>query len=185
MQTDLIEATPEVLEERRRTGTDKQDERWAGDWHLVNPPKYWHAWLNTQLLLALAPRAASRGLRAHGDGTGIFAAADDWRVPDQAYAPTEAVTADGLVTARLVVEIRAPGDETYEKLPFYAGCGVDEVLVVHEDRTVELFARDGDSYRRVPSGEAGTRSDVLDVDFLTVDGPALRITDATGLVAEV
>jgi Uma2 family endonuclease len=44
-----------------------------------------------------------------------------------------------------VVEILSPYDETYQKLDWYAGVGVGEVLVVDpETRRVELFAnRDG------------------------------------------
>jgi len=33
-------------------------------------------------------------------------------------------------TAAIVVEILSPGDETWEKLPFYAAHEVDEVLIV-------------------------------------------------------
>ncbi len=35
-----------------------------------------------------------------------------------------------LPTAALVVEIISPGDETWEKLPFYAEHQVDELLIV-------------------------------------------------------
>ncbi len=35
-----------------------------------------------------------------------------------------------LSTAALVVEIVSPGDETWEKLPFYASHNVDEVLII-------------------------------------------------------
>ena len=33
-------------------------------------------------------------------------------------------------TAALVAEVVSPGDETWEKLPFYAAHGVDELLIV-------------------------------------------------------
>ena len=33
-------------------------------------------------------------------------------------------------TAAIVVEVVSPGDESWEKLPFYARQGVDEVLIV-------------------------------------------------------
>ena len=39
----------------------------------------------------------------------------------------------------VVVEIASPGDETYDKFPFYAGLGVPEVWVIHRDsRTPEI-----------------------------------------------
>jgi len=42
--------------------------------------------------------------------------------------------------AELVVEVRSPGDETYDKLPFYERKGVRQVLVVARDAlAVQLF----------------------------------------------
>jgi Uma2 family endonuclease len=52
------------------------------------------------------------------------------------------LVADGWVNGgpNLVVEIWSPNDDTYAKLPFYAGLGVDEVLVIdREPRNPELF----------------------------------------------
>jgi len=44
-------------------------------------------------------------------------------------------------TAALAVEIVSPGDETWEKLPFYVAHGVDEVLIVDPDtRRIEWLA---------------------------------------------
>ena len=43
------------VEERRRLGIDRQDERWEGEWHVVNPPKRWHVRLNADLFLVLGP----------------------------------------------------------------------------------------------------------------------------------
>jgi Uma2 family endonuclease len=53
----------------------------------------------------------------------------DFRVPDGAlHRPGASGTWHP--TAALVVEIVSPGDETWEKLPFYAAHSVDEVLIV-------------------------------------------------------
>jgi Uma2 family endonuclease len=54
---------------------------------------------------------------------------DDYRVPDGGlFRPSP----DALYcpTAALVIEILSPGDETWDKLPFYAAHNVDEVLIV-------------------------------------------------------
>jgi hypothetical protein len=60
-------------------------------------------------------------------------------------------------TAALVVEILSPGDETREKLPFYARHEVDEVVIVDPvERAVEWLALEGDGY------EAVARSGLLD-----------------------
>ncbi|MGH9277710.1 MAG: Uma2 family endonuclease [Acidimicrobiales bacterium] len=167
-----VNAPESLVEERRRLGIDAQDERWQGEWHFVNPPKRWHARLNADLLLVLAPLARRRGLDPYGDSTGIFADVDsDWRVPDQAYATPDQGIDEGLTSAALVVELRSPGDESYTKLPFYADRGVGEVLVVHEDRRFELYRLRADRYEPADDG----MSAVLSITFETVDGPRLRI----------
>jgi Uma2 family endonuclease len=153
------------IDDRRRLGIDKRDERWAGEWRLVNPPKFWHSVLNLRLALVLAPVAHDRGLIAAIDPVGLFAADDDWRVPDQVYAHPEDAREEGVVSAELVVEVRSPGDDSYRKLPFYAARGVREVLVVHEDRRAELYRRDaaGDMVAVAPAW-----SEVLDLDLQKV-----------------
>lgn len=170
--------TDAVLDHRRRLGLDKSDERWAGEWHLVNPPKIWHSVLNTELGILLGLRAKERGLQPHIEATGLFAADDDWRVPDQVYAVPGSRYGDaGLGAAELVVELRSPGDDSYKKLPFYGRKGVAEVLIIHEDRRVELYrpGDDGQLHLVAPPGST-VRCQVLDVELATVDGPRLRVT---------
>jgi len=53
----------------------------------------------------LAPVAQHRGLVPYGGATGLFAASDDWRVPDQAYARPDDNDEAGLTSAELVVEM--------------------------------------------------------------------------------
>jgi Uma2 family endonuclease len=160
------------LEQRRRQGMDKFDERWDGEWHFVNPPKSWPALLNSDMLVVLTPLARALGLRSAGDALGVFAAENDWRVPDQVYVRPDQVTEEGVNGAELVVEFRSPGDESYLKLPFYAARGISETLLVHRDRRFELVRLDeSGAYQPVPDG----RSTVLRVTFTTVEGPRLRI----------
>jgi Uma2 family endonuclease len=73
----------------------------------------------------------------------------DFRVPDGALHRPGA-TGTWLPTAALVVEIVSPGDETWEKLPFYAARRVDEILIVDpgEKRVRWLELADGE-YREV------------------------------------
>jgi Uma2 family endonuclease len=75
----------------------------------------------------------------------------DFRVPDGGLhrsRPSGAWQA----TAALVVEIVSPGDETRQKLAFYARRGIDEILIVDPaDRSVAWLAlRDGE-YQPVTS----------------------------------
>lgn len=172
-----VPVTEREIDDRRRLGIDKLDELWAGEWHLVNPPKHWHARLQSQLFLVLGPIAEARGLWSHADATGLFGADNDWRVPDQIYARPEDARDEGLVSAELVVEIRSPGDDSYRKLPFYASRGVAEVLILHQDRRAELYRRSsgGHLVPAKPEDDGSVRSSVLDVGLTTVDGPRLRV----------
>ena len=73
----------------------------------------------------------------------------DFRVPDAALhrSPPSGVWHP---TAALVVEIVSPGDESWEKLPFYAAHDVDEVLIVDpQERSVSWLALADGEYRPV------------------------------------
>ncbi len=178
--------TDAEVERRRRLGIDKRDERWEGEWHLVNPPKNWHADVVDGLIFALHPSAEARGLRVT-TVRGLFAADDDWRVPDlMVVRPGRTYGEAGLAAAELVIEVRSPGDDSYKKLPFYAGRRVREVWIVHQDRRVELHRLSplGELALAVPAADGSVRSDVLGVTLTTVDGPRLRIA-GEGETAEV
>lgn len=76
MRAVLVNADSE-LERRRRLGLDKQDERWDGEWRLVNPPRRWHARLNSDMFRVLAALAEARGLSPYSESTGVFEDVDD------------------------------------------------------------------------------------------------------------
>jgi Uma2 family endonuclease len=49
-----------------------------------------------------------------------------------------------------VIEIVSPGDESWEKLPFYTAHDVDEVLIVDpQERSVDWLALEDGEYRPV------------------------------------
>lgn len=109
MRAVLINASESMVDERRRLGLDRQDERWEGEWHFVNPPKHWHAKLNFELGFVIGPLARCRGLDPFGDSMGVFAdLAMDWQVPDQVYARPDQAIEEGVTGAELVVELRSP-----------------------------------------------------------------------------
>jgi Uma2 family endonuclease len=147
----MLEVPQALLDERRARGADRWDEMWEGELHIVPPPSEQHQAIGTALIVALTPVAAVRGLVARYE-TGLFRPGvdDDYKVPDQVYARPELRSQRGIEGgASLVVEILSPNDETYQKLDWYAGVGVGEVLVVDpETRRVELFANQDD--RMVP-----------------------------------
>ena len=71
----------------------------------------------------------------------------DFRVPDGGLHRPDAAEL-WHPTAALIVEIVSPGDETWDKLPFYAKHHVEEVLIVDpEKRSVDWLALAGGEYR--------------------------------------
>ena len=73
---------------------------------------------------------------------------DDFRVPDGGLrrGPRELFAS----TAALVVEIASPGDETRDKLDFYAAHDVAELLIVDPlKRTVECFGLHDGRYEAI------------------------------------
>jgi len=150
-----------LLERRRALGLDKFDEVWEGTYHMAPEAHFRHAYLDDQLAVLLHPYAQAAGLV--GSGPFNLGYEDDFRVPDRGYH-RELLDAVFLETAAIVIEILSPDDETYEKLPFYAAHGVDEVLIIDPgERQVHLFARRNDHYDEIDRSvllELGT--DVLE-----------------------
>jgi hypothetical protein len=86
----------------------------------------------------------------------------DFRVPDRGIhtAPPVQTWFD---TAVVAIEVESPGDESWDKLGFYAAHHVDEVLIVSpEKRTVTWLLLDhGDYIDRGGSAALGLTSDEL------------------------
>ncbi len=128
------------------------------------------------LLNALLPAANARGRWAAYEtpvsrpGIGD----SDYRVPDLVVAQPQHVSERGVEgPAELVVEILSPGDESREKLPFYAEVGCQEVLLVDGDTLdLELHAR-GEPRSR---GDGSVTLESLGVGIERVEGPALVVT---------
>src|SRR5262245_59005249 len=112
---------------------------------MVPAPHPAHGYIGSQLAVLLAPLARAGGLV----GTDPFnlGKPDDYRVPDRGYHRALPSTT-WVPTAAVVVEVVSPDDETYDKLPFYAARGVDELIVADPAaRTVTCWVLDGDTYR--------------------------------------
>ncbi len=138
----------EVLERRRRSGLDRLDEVWEGVLHMVAAPSYGHGDLESQLHAILRPLARRAGLTMIGQSN-LGEGEHDFRVPDSAlHRPGASGTWHA--TAALVVEIVSPGDESWEKLPFYAAHHVDEVLIVDPtERSVDWLVLHDGEYRPI------------------------------------
>ena len=134
-----------LLERRRRLGQDALDEVWDGVLHMNPAPSGRHADIAQQLAVLLDQPARQAGLVPT---LSIFnlGEADNYRVPDGGLH-RERVDRVYYPSAALVVEIVSPGDETWEKLDFYAAHRVDELLIVDpQERTVQWLGLTGERY---------------------------------------
>lgn len=184
MRAVMREVPVHWLEERARLGHDRWDEVWEGVLHMVPPRSYLHQKVASKVARFLGPRLERRGIELLHE-TGLFrpgAGGKDYRVPDLMFFPAdrEADLAQkhGIEgTPLAVLEIRSPDDESYDKLPFYAGLGVREVIVLEPvARLVEVFRLAGSTYLAVSADDRGRlHAATIDARFQTVDGPRLRV----------
>ncbi len=112
--------------------------------HLSPHSTFRHARLSQQLAEILGPLARGAGLIPAIAEFNLGDSDQDYRVPDGGLVRDRG---DHLFvpSAALVIEIRSPNDESWEKLPFYASHGVDEVVILEpESRQVNwLRVQDG------------------------------------------
>jgi Uma2 family endonuclease len=181
MRAIVLEMPPHWIEERRRHGLDRRDEVWDGVLHMVPPPGLAHQKFAGLLEPVVTAIAHKIGLDVTRE-TGIFATStmDNFRVPDLVVASPVHQSERGVERrAEIAIEILSPHDESRDKLPFYAMCGVREVwLIDPKPREFEILWLD-DQYASVRS-----ESRVLGVTLATIDGPKLRSAHADG-VAEI
>jgi Uma2 family endonuclease len=106
---------------------------------------------------------------------------NDYRIPDlvllapERFAINRDVYLEGAPT--VVVEVRSPGDETMEKLPFYAKLGVPEVWVVERDtRVPELCVLRSGAYQpQQPAADGWLQSAVTGVKLRGEGGNRLTL----------
>ena len=171
----MLDAPQAMLDERRRLGLDVRDEMWDGVLHMVPPPHDDHQGLGIELVMVVGPIAKRRGLIPRYE-TGLFRAADDYRVPDLLFRRDDQGSERGAEGAELVVEIRSPRDETYEKFDFYLRVGVKEILVLHPgSHRAELHYAVEGGLIPAQGRDGEVESKVLGITLRTVDGK-LRIT---------
>lgn len=131
MRTLVLDPPPpqleELLERRRRMGADRRDEVWAGVYHMVPSPNATHSFAAQQIAVLLHTPARTAGLHVSLEFN--MGVKDDFRIPDLGVH-RELRSDTWIPTAAIAVEILSPGDETWEKLPFYAEHEVDELAIV-------------------------------------------------------
>lgn len=157
-----VQPDDELLASRRARGLDRWDEMWEGVLHMVPPPSFDHQRLGAELLVVLHGVASPLGLAVTHE-TGVFDSDDpdqSYRVPDLSVTRPEHRKQRGIEGgAVLLVEIRSPSDESYEKLPFYAAHGVERVLILEPDTfEADVFVLGAEGYERLEADEQGEKA---------------------------
>jgi Uma2 family endonuclease len=139
----------QLRERREQLGLDRHDEVWEGVLHITPPPTTEHQYVLQQLSEVLGPLARSAGLVPLVQVFAVGEGRDEYRAPDGGLHRSQP---HGVwqSTAALVIEVVSPGDETWDKLPFYAAHNVDELLIVDpQERVVHWFALKHSKYEPV------------------------------------
>jgi Uma2 family endonuclease len=163
MKAVMPEVPADILQWRKTTGAYSWDEMWEGVLHIAPTPTTRHQELQGALLGWLHTYwALPRGCKAYPPIN--IASPGGWpnnyRIPDIVLLTPDRFHIDhdeyfeGAPT--VVVEIRSRGDESYEKLAFYAQLGVPEVWIIDRDTKVpQLFVLSEADYRDQPAGPSG------------------------------
>lgn len=189
MRAVLVDVPQSVLDERTKLGIDRWDEVWEGELHMVPPPTSRHQILGARLTHAFMTLLGDSILVGHETGVrAAGAGVSDYRVPDVWIVKLERQEiVDDFIEGPpdLVIEVLSPGDESLQKLPFYARLGVPEIIVVDpKTRKLRLFRLAGTSYVEVSPDRDGRFSlDGLDLGFQRIEdekGPALLVSRRNG-----
>lgn len=188
MRAVLLEVTPEELAHRKLTGADRHDEMWEGVLHMAPAPSREHQRILGELIAFLLPLLKRGGRGTLHAGINVFDEAspkENYRIPDVTFvaAGRESVFAEDGTRGGgpdAVIEIRSPGDESYDKFPFFASLGVREVVIIDRDtKKPEIFRLAGSQYVAVAVDREGwLGSEALRVRLRRSPGsPVLAIED--------
>ena len=133
-----------LIADRKRLGLDRHDEVWHGEYHMAPAASYEHGRAEAILASLFRPIAIERDLEI---GMAFnLGKLGNFRVPDMGVHRGNP-SGTWIPTAAIVVEVRSPDDETYDKFDFYFENGVEEVLVVDlTSHDVRWFGRGGDGF---------------------------------------
>ncbi|NQU24415.1 MAG: Uma2 family endonuclease [Candidatus Nealsonbacteria bacterium] len=184
MKAVMPDVPPDILQRRKRTGADRWDEMWEGVLHILPTPNRvqqdMEAELETWLRLHWARPLGNKvyhqiNLASPGGWP------DNYRIPDLVLLTPDRFEIDrneyfeGPPT--VVVEIRSPGDESHEKMPFYAKLGVPEVWIIDRDtKAPQVFVlHDGDYREQSPHDDGWLESPATGIEVCVRPGQKLGI----------
>jgi len=163
MKAVMPEVPSHIVQWRKRTGADRWDEMWEGVLHMPPMPSRTHQEFEGALERWLWSRWARPGGNKVYHQINVASVGgwpNDYRIPDLVLLTPDRFHIDrdeyfdGAPT--VVVEIRSRGDETVEKLPFYAKIGVPEVWIIDRDtKAPEIHLLRGAEYDKQAPGADG------------------------------
>lgn len=179
MKAVMPEIPQHVLDWRKRIGADQWDEMWEGVLHTPPAANREHQVLSAQFWKWLTDCWAQPGgneVYVPRNVASVGGWPHDYRIPDVVLLTPDRFHIErndyleGAPTA--VVEIHSPGDEAYEKLPFYAKLGVPEVWIIDRDgKTPELYVlRESDYQKQSPAADGWLTSGATGVRLRAADG---------------
>ena len=142
-----------LIQERKRKGLDLYDEVWEGMYVMPSMPTNAHQLLVGDLDDIFREVVKKAGLGQTYPGANVSDRRKGWeynhRVPDLVVVlnNSRAVDCDTHFYGGpdFLAEIQSPGDDTEEKVPFYAKIGVRELFIIHRDkRTLRLLRLEGE-----------------------------------------
>jgi Uma2 family endonuclease len=148
----------QILAERVGSDGDRYDEVWEGVYIVTPLPNNDHQVLVGELSYVLGETVGRTGLGQVFPGANLSDRAEGWktnyREPDVAVFLRGGRAIDRGThwqgAADFLVEIISPGERTREKIPFYSGIGVVELLVIdREPWTLELYRHENGQLTKV------------------------------------
>lgn len=140
MRAVMPEVPQFVLDWRKKTGAEMWDEMWEGVLHMTPSPSRTHQDFKGELehwMRNFWVRPFGNKVYHEINVASVGGWPNNYRIPDLVLLKPDCFHIDRDEyfegTPTVVVEIRSPGDETMEKLPFYAQLGVPEVWVIDRD----------------------------------------------------
>jgi Uma2 family endonuclease len=181
----VMASVPEhILEWRRRTGAHQWDEMWEGVLHMAPSPNRDHQDFEGALEFWLRMHWAKPNRCRVYHQINIAEAGtwpNNYRIPDLVLLTSARFHIDCNEYfdggPDIAVEIHSPDDEAYDKLPFYALVGVQEVWIINRDtKEPEIFQLVAGNYQHAePNAEGWLKSSVANIEFRSTRGDKLEI----------
>ena len=179
------QVTDHELAHRKATGIDRWDEVWDGVWYMTPAPTLEHQRMLDEMIGFLVPHLKKTNRGRLVSGISVFRDAEGWtnyRIPDLTYVAAgreDILCEDGVRAAGpdAVIEIRSPGDDTYEKLSFYAAIGTREVVIVERDtKRPEIYRLLGNKFVKLHADADGwLQAETMNLRFRRIAATPSRL----------